>query len=147
RDIRLSAGTPDRASRRVPPERWAARGPSETRRPRSRWRGIRAGDMLVGMADVTQLLCAIEAGDPRAAAELLPLVYEELRKLAAGPTRRASTDPPAARLVELRYFAGLTMAQAAEALGVPLRTAERNWAYARAWLHRVVAEGAPSDPG
>src|SRR5947207_4042209 len=39
--------------------------------------------MLVGMADVTQILNAIERGDPKAAAELLPLVYDELRKLAA----------------------------------------------------------------
>ena len=39
--------------------------------------------MLGGMADVTQILAAIEAGDPHAAEELLPLVYEELRKLAA----------------------------------------------------------------
>src|ERR1041384_6506415 len=39
--------------------------------------------MLLGMADVTQILNAIEQGDPKAAAELLPLVYDELRKLAA----------------------------------------------------------------
>jgi DNA-binding GntR family transcriptional regulator len=39
--------------------------------------------MLVGMADVTQILAAAEAGDPHAAEELLPLVYEELRKLAS----------------------------------------------------------------
>src|SRR3954447_14001227 len=39
--------------------------------------------MLGGMADVTRILAAVEAGDPRAAAELLPLVYDELRKLAA----------------------------------------------------------------
>ena len=182
------------------------------------------------MADVTAILSAIRAGDPKAAAELLPLVYDELRKLAAtrlaeerpgqtlqptglvheaylrlvgpqspdwngrghffaaaaeamrrilvesarrkgrerhggnrrrvdldpsvvpGPeadddllaldealTRLAAIDQPAARLVELRYFTGLTMPEAAEALGVPLRTAERNWAYARAWLRRAVA--------
>ena len=42
-----------------------------------------ARGMLAGMADVTQILSAIEAGDPHAAAELLPLVYDELRKLAA----------------------------------------------------------------
>src|SRR6185312_4904414 len=48
-------------------------------------------DTLVGMADVTQILSAIEAGDSRAAAELLPLVYEELRKLAG--TRMAAEAP------------------------------------------------------
>jgi RNA polymerase sigma factor (TIGR02999 family) len=195
--------------------------------------------MLGGVSEVTRILSAIDRGEPTAAAELLPLVYAELRRLAAGKlarehpgqtldatalvheaylrlvggdpaqpwngrghffaaaaeamrrilveharrkgrarhgggrrrvdldraaawapgpdddllaldealTRLAAHDPPAARLVGLRYFAGLTMAQAADALGVPLRTAERNWAYARAWLHRSVAAGEPSDPG
>ena len=187
--------------------------------------------MLGRMSDVTQILSAIEAGDPKAAAELLPLVYEELRKLAAarlaeekpgqtlqptalvheaylrlvggeqpqdwngrghffaaaaeamrrilvdaarrkktekhgggwqridldeavtGPfessdqlldfdevlTRFRAIDSLAARLVELRYFAGLTMEQAADALGIPLRTAERNWTFARTWLHRELS--------
>src|SRR5205823_14088494 len=47
--------------------------------------------MIGGMADVTQVLAAIEAGDPKAAAELLPLVYDELRKLAAA---RLSEEKP-----------------------------------------------------
>src|SRR6476660_6478731 len=47
--------------------------------------------MLGGMPDVTQILSAIEAGDPNAAAELLPLVYDELRKLAAA--RMAEEKP------------------------------------------------------
>lgn len=190
------------------------------------------------MSDVTQILSAIEQGDPQAAAQLLPLVYDELRKLAAqklvqerpgqtlqptalvheaylrlvdvekaqrwnsrghffaaaaeamrrilveaarrkgrvrhgGGRRRvdldlaeppvaesdddllaldealthlATVDQPAARLVELRYFAGLTMPEAAETLGISLRTAERNWAYARAWLHRSVAGDGPAEP-
>jgi RNA polymerase sigma factor (TIGR02999 family) len=184
------------------------------------------------MADVTQLIDAAAAGDPQAAAELLPLVYEELRKLAAarlaaekpGQTLQATAlvheayvrlvgsdaapcwngrghffaaaaeamrrilietarrkqsskhgggwnrinldevvsgtvepgdrlldfdevltqfqaiDPLAARLVELRYFAGLTMEQAADTLGIPLRTAERNWTFARTWLHRKLSD-------
>jgi RNA polymerase sigma factor (TIGR02999 family) len=187
------------------------------------------------MADVTRLLDAAAAGDPTAAAELLPLVYDELRKLAAarmaaespgqtlqatalvheaylrlvgaGPprdwngrghffaaaaeamrrilvenarrkqspkhgggwrrtdldaaadrvdepgdqlldldralTRFRSIDPVSARLVELRYFAGLTMEQAAAALGLPLRTAERSWTYARTWLHRELSGRPP----
>ena len=51
--------------------------------PLFRWRGGPARVMLGGMADVTRILNAIEAGEPTAAAELLPLVYDELRKLAA----------------------------------------------------------------
>ena len=46
-----------------------------------------------------------------------------------------------AQLVKLRFFAGLTMPEAAEALGLALRTAERNWAYARTWLHREISRG------
>ena len=185
------------------------------------------------MGDVTRILSAIEHGQLRAADELLPIVYDELRKLAAhrlssehpgqtlqptalvheaymrlvdvekagqwksrghffgaaaqamrrilierargkarhkrgGGRRRVKlasvdlvvesapedllaldealqrmeqTDAAAAELVNLRYFAGLSMPEAAEAMGVPLRTAERNWAYARTWLHRELSRG------
>ena len=175
------------------------------------------------MPDVTQILNAIDAGDPRAADQLLPLVYDELRKLAVarmvnerpdqslnatvlvheaylrligdqrfdnrghffaaaaeamrrilvdrarernalkrgGDRRRlrfdqlqleaeetpaeflvlhealdrlAAKDPRKAELVKLRFFAGLTNAQAAEALGISTSTADNDWAYARAWL-------------
>jgi RNA polymerase sigma factor (TIGR02999 family) len=178
------------------------------------------------MNEVTRILSAVEQGDPHAADQLLPLVYEELRKLAAqklaqekpgqtleatalvheaylrlvdtekvqhwnsrghffaaaaeamrrilvesarrkgsikrGGGRRpeelpeskllehqpsddllaldealtqlAESDPVAAELVKLRYFAGLTSQQAAAALGISLRTAERTWGFARAWL-------------
>jgi RNA polymerase sigma factor (TIGR02999 family) len=178
------------------------------------------------MSDVTRILSAIEQGDPRAAAQLLPLVYDELRQLAAqkmaqeapGQTlqatalvheaylrlvdveraqhwnsrghffaaaaeamrrilvdaargkhslkrgaghrrlalaeanllapridddilavnealdRLAATDEEAAQLVKLRFFGGLTAEQAAEALGVSARTADRIWGYARAFL-------------
>jgi RNA polymerase sigma factor (TIGR02999 family) len=186
------------------------------------------------MPDVTRLLEAAATGDPQAASELLPLVYEELRKLAAArlasekpgqtlqPTalvheaylrlvggtqpqewsgrghffaaaaeamRRillnrardkqrlkrgggrmqldldqidvaeesdegqlialdealvqfAVEDPGAAQLVKLRFFTGLTVSEAAEALGLSLRTAERQWAYARAWLYARLRPGA-----
>jgi RNA polymerase sigma factor (TIGR02999 family) len=185
------------------------------------------------MSDVTQILSAIEAGDPKAAAELLPLVYDELRKLAAArlaeekpgqtlqPTalvheayvrlvgedrvvdwngrghffaaaaeamrrilveaarrksrlrhggglarhdiddiepaapepaedllaldaalaRLAARDPVKAELVKLRHFAGLTVDQAAEALGISPATADRYWSYARAWLHAEITGG------
>jgi RNA polymerase sigma factor (TIGR02999 family) len=190
------------------------------------------------MTAVTQLLDAAAGGDPTAAAELLPLVYDELRKLAAaklaqeppgqtlhatalvheayirlvgtGPAqgwnsrghffgaaaeamrrivieqaRRKRTqrqggelnrlpideveiaapepaadvlalndalehfervDPTKAQLVKLRYFAGLTSQQAAEALGISVTTADRYWSYARAWLHAALKPGDP-EPG
>jgi RNA polymerase sigma factor (TIGR02999 family) len=190
--------------------------------------------MLGGMTDVTQLLAAVEAGDQRAAAELLPLVYDELRKLAAARmagekpgqtldatalvheaylrlvggeqprdwngrghffaaaaeamrrilveaarrkqgqkhgggrqrqdldadalaapesdldvvaldaalTRLAEHDPVKARLVELRYFAGLTGEQAAAVLGMSASAADRLWVFTRAWLRRELGFGA-----
>ena len=188
------------------------------------------------MSDVTQILSQIEQGDPSAAEQLLPIVYEELRKLAAaklanekpGQTLQATAlvhdaylrlvdtdraqhwnsrghffgaaaeamrrilidqarrkqsqkrgagrdrepledaeiaapepsldvlavsealerfegiDKPAAELVKLRYYAGLTIPQAAEALGISSTTADRYWAYARAWLHAEVKKGDSS---
>jgi RNA polymerase sigma factor (TIGR02999 family) len=184
------------------------------------------------MSDVTRILTAIEQGDAKAADELLPLVYEELRRLAAqkmsqerpGQTLQATAlvheayirlvgseaqnfsgrthffaaaaeamrrilidnarrkqrlkhgggqqkidlndvepaievpsdnlialdealeklakrDKVKADLVKLRYFAGLTLEQAAGLLNLPERTAKRYWAHARAWLYRQVNEG------
>ena len=181
------------------------------------------------MSAVTQILEAITRGEPKAAEELLPLVYSELRRLAAHkmasedpgqtlqPTalvheawlrltnddqrkwndrthffaaaaeamrlilvdnaRRKRTqrhgggqhrvempeiasavmenddkllavnealekftalDPQKAQLVKLRYFVGMTLEQAAEALGISERTAKRYWAFARAWLHEEI---------
>jgi len=190
------------------------------------------------MNDVTQILSAIEDGDPRAAEELLPLIYDELRKLAAqrlarekpgqtlqatalvhdaymrlvGPdggrnwdgrghffaaaaeamrrilidharrkragkhgggrrrqdldgveivagapaddllaldealTQLQAHDPAKAELVKLRYFAGLTIEEAAEVLGVSPATAKRRWAYARAWLFRAIEGADPPAP-
>ncbi len=184
----------------------------------------------MSMADITQILSKIEQGDPKAADELLPIVYDELRKLAsarmameaAGHTLQATAlvheafirltggdesvswdsrghffasaaeamrrvlinrardrkrlkrggdqervdieniqvaldtpdedllalnealellekdDPPAAELVKLRFFSGLSHGEAAQSLGIPRRTADRHWAYARAFLFRVL---------
>jgi RNA polymerase sigma factor (TIGR02999 family) len=185
------------------------------------------------MSEVTRILCAIEGGDPHAAEQLLPLVYEELRQLAAqklaqekpgqtleatalvheaylrlvdvekaqhwdsrrhffaaaaeamrrilinrardrrrlkrgGGWRRlhldqidicvaeppdeflilndaldklAQEDPACAELVKLRFFAGLTLDEAANTLGVVRRTADRYWAFARAWLYAELRKG------
>lgn len=184
------------------------------------------------MADVTQILSQIEQGDPSAAEQLLPLVYEELRKLAAARlanekpgqtlqatalvhesyvrlvdveqaqhwdsrghffaaaaeamrrilvdnarrkkaaihggnrprfqlddvdlvsrasperiveldealTRLAQHDPEAAKMVSLRGFAGFSLEESADALGVSRATAHRCWSYARAWLKTELRE-------
>jgi RNA polymerase sigma factor (TIGR02999 family) len=70
---------------------------------------------------------------------------EDLLALDEALEQLAKKDAIAAQLVKLRYFAGLTMEEAAAALGVPLRTAERNWTYARTWLHRAISPG--DEPG
>jgi RNA polymerase sigma factor (TIGR02999 family) len=56
----------------------------------------------------------------------------------------AAEDPRAAQLVNLRFFAGLTLKDAATLVGLPLRTAERQWAYARAWLFARLRQIDPS---
>ena len=60
---------------------------------------------------------------------------DELLELDEALTRFERLDRQAAELVKLRYFAGLSMKQASEMLGVSMRTAERNWTYAKTWLH------------
>ena len=55
--------------------------------------------------------------------------------------RLAAVDPVKAELVELRFFGGLTLEQAAECLGVSPSTADRGWRFARAWLYRAMADG------
>jgi RNA polymerase sigma factor (TIGR02999 family) len=182
------------------------------------------------MNDTTRILRALERGDAQAAADLLPLVYDELRKLAAakmaaeapghtldatalvheaylrligdqhfdgrghffaaaaeamrrvlvnhardrarlkrgggryrvdldrltGPAAASDDDlleldaaldrladefPAAAEMVKLRFFAGMTLGEAAGALGLPRRTADRHWAFARAWLAEALSGG------
>jgi RNA polymerase sigma factor (TIGR02999 family) len=58
-------------------------------------------------------------------------------------TRLARVDPTQARIVELRFFAGLTVEEAAEAVGVSPATLKREWSVARAWLRRELAREAP----
>jgi RNA polymerase sigma factor (TIGR02999 family) len=181
------------------------------------------------MTDITQILSRIEQGDPTAREQLLPLLYNALRKLAArhlagekpdqtlqptalvheaylrlvGETTYSSrgqffmaasramrqilidnarrkkrikhggnftrqdldlelalcpddnrqllalndaltefsaTRPRQAQLVELRFFGGMTLEEAAETMGVSLSTADRDWKYARAWLHAAIKQ-------
>ncbi len=57
----------------------------------------------------------------------------------------AVEDPSAAQLVNLRFFAGLTLKDSAASLGLAMRTAERQWAYARAWLFARLRQGDGQD--
>ena len=77
--------------------------------------------------------------DDEVAAKADEASQDELLAIDEALSRLEAADPRAAALVKLRFFAGLTMPQVAEALGIPLRTAEREWTYARAWLHRAMA--------
>jgi RNA polymerase sigma factor (TIGR02999 family) len=75
----------------------------------------------------------------------LPEVREDLIALDEALTRFATVQPQAAQLVQLRYFAGLSIPEAASTLGVSPRTADRLWAYARAWLHQEIVGDPPQD--
>ena len=77
----------------------------------------------------------IEAPHPR----------EDLLALDAALDKLKQVDGTASQLVQLRYFAGLTQAEAAELLDISTRTADRIWAYARAWLHREVQQTDPQE--
>jgi RNA polymerase sigma factor (TIGR02999 family) len=63
---------------------------------------------------------------------------EELLALDEALELLTAEDPIAANLVKLRFFVGMTMSEAAASMGVSLRSAERTWTYARAWLRRQV---------
>ena len=81
----------------------------------------------LGMADVASL-----------AADDHP---EEIVALDDAVRRLGEMEPRAAAVVRLRFFAGLTVAETAEALGVSPRTVELDWSFGRAWLFRTLAEG------
>ena len=81
--------------------------------------------------------CEIDGAEiaaPLANGDELLAVHEALDQLALHDGRKAD-------LVKLRYFAGLSFDEAAEALGVSVPTAKRDWAYARAWLHHTIGAG------
>jgi RNA polymerase sigma factor (TIGR02999 family) len=69
-----------------------------------------------------------------------PEPVEDLLALDDALNQLAEVDPVKAELVKLRYFAGLTIEEAADALGVSSATAKRYWTYARAWLYQAVAD-------
>lgn len=69
-----------------------------------------------------------------------PQIYENLLDLDAALDRLNESEPEAVTLVKLRYFAGLTQAEAAQTMKMPLRSTERLWAFAKAWLMRELRE-------
>jgi RNA polymerase sigma factor (TIGR02999 family) len=70
---------------------------------------------------------------------------EDLLALDEGLTALAAQHPEKAQLVKLRYFAGLTVPEAAEVMGTSTATANRQWAYARAWLFRYLESSEAAD--
>jgi DNA-directed RNA polymerase specialized sigma24 family protein len=84
--------------------------------------------------DLTDINPALDEPDP----ELLAL-DESLREL-------EQQHPRKAEVIKLRFFAGLTTAQAAVALGVSISTAENDWAYARSWLRIRMGESDGEQP-
>jgi len=66
---------------------------------------------------------------------------EDLLAVDDAVSKLAAQEPLLAKIVELRFFAGLTLQQTAEALNISLRTANRHWTYARAWLRRELDRG------
>src|SRR2546429_78032 len=90
-------------------------------------------------ADVTRLLQEWREGREGALDRLIPLVYNELRVIAArheALRKLEALDPDQARIVELRFFGGLTVEETAEVVGVSTATVKREWALARGWLYR-----------
>ena len=79
----------------------------------------------------------------QAAAPAPPTAADELLALDDALTRLAAADPDAAAVVQLRYFGGLSVEEAADALGQSRATAYRHWTFARAWLHQQMTGGRP----
>ena len=73
-----------------------------------------------------------------------PELGENLEALDEALNRLAKKDPIKADLVKLRHFAGLTIEEAAQALGISMTTANRYWAYSRAWLHQDIISDDPA---
>jgi len=72
---------------------------------------------------------------------------EDLLALDEALDKLAREEPAKAQLVKLRFFAGLTMPEVAEALGISLATAERHWTYARTWLFAQLQDAAEAPGG
>lgn len=86
-----------------------------------------------------------ERVDLETVAVVMTDVREDVLALDDALTKLAVVDKQAAEITQLRYFAGLSFPEVATALGISTRTAERKWAYARAWLHCEIhkSDGVP----
>jgi RNA polymerase sigma factor (TIGR02999 family) len=73
-------------------------------------------------------------------------IPEEILALDEALDRLAQLDPPQSRIVELRYFAGLSMEETARTMGMPQRSVEREWAVAKAWLRAELSDGRQTPP-
>jgi RNA polymerase sigma factor (TIGR02999 family) len=80
---------------------------------------------------------------PLGEAEAVLASPDDLLDLDEAIARFAAEEPRKAQLVKLRFFAGLTAPEAADALGISVATAERWWAFARAWLYAELSDGGP----
>ena len=96
---------------------------------------------------------ATRRGGPHAKLQLDDVVVfsdarcEELIALDEALSRLATWDPRQSRIVELRFFTGLTEEEIAEALGISPRTVKREWQVAKAWLHGELSSIKHNDPG
>jgi RNA polymerase sigma factor (TIGR02999 family) len=73
-----------------------------------------------------------------------PYRVDEVLELHEHLTRLSVTHPQVVRLVEMKYFAGFTLEEIAEQMNYNVRTAQRHWAYAKAWLKKAMAEATES---
>jgi RNA polymerase sigma factor (TIGR02999 family) len=87
--------------------------------------------LVLARLNSAQLVCD-DAAEP----------MDELLALDEALTQLTAQEPQAADVVKLRYFAGLSIEQSAEALGISVRTANRDWAFAKAWLYKQLASDA-----
>ncbi|MBI5866562.1 MAG: sigma-70 family RNA polymerase sigma factor [Planctomycetes bacterium] len=114
---------------------------------RSHFFAVAARAMRRILVDHARTRAAAKRGgsDVRASLELAESLAEQpdeyIVAMDAALGRLAEFDSDLAKLVELRFFAGMSIEEAAEALGVSARTAKRHWTVARGWLHRAIAQG------
>jgi RNA polymerase sigma-70 factor (ECF subfamily) len=118
---------------------------------RAHFLGLAATLMRNILVDHARRRCARKRGSGETALDLesvAPGTFREPEEMIAidrAIDRLSTFDPQQARIVELRFFVGLTNPEIAEILKISDRTAKRDWAMARAWLHRELSPDRPDD--